>query len=111
MLAARAAAAATALALAGMLAVAPAAAAAAARAQYAPPPGAWAQFQSDLNAAEGLATGSGVTVALLSTGADPTVPGLAGKVTSGPDYIFTRRPAGSWTTSRPPPRTPPPRSR
>lgn len=67
------------------VALAPAADAAA---TYSPPPGAWAQFQSDLNSAEGLATGSGVTIALLSTGADPTVPGLAGKVTNGPDYIF-----------------------
>jgi subtilisin family serine protease len=40
-----------------------------------------------MNAAQGLATGNGVTIALLSTGADPTVPGLAGKVTNGPDYI------------------------
>ena len=76
------------LGLAVTVTLAPAAEAAAA---YSPPPGAWARFQSDLNAAEGLATGSGVTVALLSTGADPTVPGLAGKVTSGPDYIFTPR--------------------
>jgi len=58
---------------------------------YAPPPGAWERFQSDLNAAEGLATGRGVTIALLSTGADPTVPGLPGKVTNGPDYIFSPR--------------------
>jgi len=55
---------------------------------YSPPPGSWSRFQSDLNAAEGQATGSGVTIALLSTGADPTIPGLAGKVTNGPDYIF-----------------------
>jgi Subtilase family len=55
---------------------------------YSPPSGSWARFQSDLNAAEGQATGSGVTIALLSTGADPTMPGLAGKVTNGPDYIF-----------------------
>lgn len=62
--------------------------AAEAAAAYSPPSDAWAQFQSDLNAAQGLATGNGVTIALLSTGADPTVPGLAGKVTNGPDYIF-----------------------
>jgi hypothetical protein len=90
-LAGRGAAAAAALALAALLAAAPSAAAAAAHMRYAPPPGSWAQFQSDLNAAEGLATGRGVTVALLSTGADPAVPGLAGKVTSGPDYIFAPR--------------------
>src|ERR1700728_5414709 len=61
---------------------------AAAGTTYAPPSGAWAQFESDLDAAEGLATGSGVTIALLSTGVDSTVPGLSGKVTNGPDYIF-----------------------
>jgi len=55
---------------------------------YAPPSGSWSQFQSDLNAAEGLATGSGVTIAVLSTGADTSVTGLSGKVTNGPDYIF-----------------------
>jgi hypothetical protein len=55
---------------------------------YGPPAGSWAQFQSDLNGAEGLATGRGVTIALLSTGADPAAPGMAGKVSNGPDYIF-----------------------
>lgn len=70
--------------------LAPAAEAAAA---YSPPSDAWTRFQSDLNAAEGQATGSGVTIALLSTGADSTVPGLAGKVINGPDYIFKPRAA------------------
>ena len=55
---------------------------------YSPPSGSWSRFQSDLNAAEGLATGSGVTIALLSTGVDTSVTGLSGKVTNGPDYIF-----------------------
>ena len=55
---------------------------------YSPPSDSWSRFQSDLNAPEGQATGSGVTIALLSTGADPTIPGLAGKVANGPDYIF-----------------------
>ena len=73
------------LGLAVTVTLAPAAEAAAA---YSPPSDAWARFQSDMNAAQGLATGNGVTVALLSTGADPTVPGLAGKVVNGPDYIF-----------------------
>ena len=72
------------LGLAVTVTLAPAAEAAAA---YSPPSDAWARFQSDMNAAQGLATGNGVTIALLSTGADPTVPGLAGKVTNGPDYI------------------------
>jgi hypothetical protein len=73
------------LGLAVTVTLAPAAEAAAA---YSPPSDAWARFQSDMNAAQGLATGNGVTIALLSTGADPTVPGLAGKVVNGPDYIF-----------------------
>ena len=89
--AARTAAVTAAVALAGMLAGIPGAAAATARQSYTPPPAAWARFQSDLSAAEGLATGRGVTIALLSTGADTTVPGLAGKVTDGPDYIFPPR--------------------
>ncbi len=81
------------LGLAVTVTLAPAAEAAAA---YSPPSDAWARFQSDMNAAQGLATGNGVTIALLSTGADPTVPGLAGKVANGPDYIFKPRaaPAG-----------------
>ena len=62
--------------------------AAAAAPAYAPPSGSWARFESDLNAAQGLATGSGVTIALLSTGADTSAAGLAGKVTNGPDFIF-----------------------
>src|SRR5271154_2155255 len=73
------------LGLAVTVTLAPAAKAAAA---YSPPSDAWAQFQSDMNAAQGLATGNGVPIALLSPGADPPVPGLAGKVTNGPDYIF-----------------------
>jgi subtilisin family serine protease len=52
------------------------------------PPGAWTQLQSDLNAAIGEATGQGVTIALLSTGVDTSVVGLASHVTNGPDYIF-----------------------
>ena len=82
MLAARAAAVTAAVALAGLLALPPGAAAAP---SYAVPSGAWAQFQSDLNGAEGLATGRGVTIALLSTGADTS--GFGGRVSNGPDYI------------------------
>ena len=80
------------LGLAVTVTLAPAAEAAAA---YSPPSDAWARFQSDMNAAQGLATGNGVTIALLSTGADPTVPGLAGKVTNGPDFIFKPRTASA----------------
>ncbi len=82
------AAAASGVALAALLTVSPAAAQAVAS-SYAPPAGSWARFQSDLNAAEGLATGRGVTIALLSTGADPAASGLAGKLSNGPNYIFT----------------------
>ena len=84
MLAARAAAVTAAAALAGLLALPPGAAAGAP--SYAVPSGAWARFQSDLNGAEGLATGHGVTIALLSTGADTD--GFGGRVSNGPDYIF-----------------------
>ena len=85
MLAARAAvtAATAAVALASLLALSPGAAAAP---SYAVPSGAWARFQSDLNGAEGLATGRGVTIALLSTGADTS--GFGDRVSNGPDYIF-----------------------
>jgi hypothetical protein len=82
-LAARAAAVTAAVALTSLLALSPGAAAAP---SYAVPSGAWAQFQSDLNGAEGLATGRGVTIALLSTGADTG--GFGGRVSHGPDYIF-----------------------
>ena len=83
MLAARAVAVTAAVALASLFALSPGARAAP---SYAVPSGAWAQFQSDLNGAEGLATGRGVTIALLSTGADTG--GFGGRVSNGPDYIF-----------------------
>jgi membrane-anchored mycosin MYCP len=82
--------------LAGLALAAPAASAESmtgTRPVYAAPSGAWTRFTSDLSGAQGLATGQGVTVALLSTGADTSVPGLSGKVTEGPDYIY--KPRGS----------------
>jgi len=106
MLASRAAGAATAtavMAVAALTAFAPAAVAAASAASAAPaapasavrsdglPSGAYQQLQSDLIAANGVATGRGVTIALLSTGVDTTVAGLASQVTNGPDYISQPR--------------------
>lgn len=64
---------------------------------YSPPSGAWARFASDLNAAQGLATGSGVTIALLSPGVDAATVG-DGKVITGPDFIF-KPPAGQAMTT------------
>jgi type VII secretion-associated serine protease mycosin len=40
------------------------------------------------------AKGSGVTVAVLDTGVDETIPDLAGQVTVGPDYVAGADPAG-----------------
>ena len=53
---------------------------------YSAPAGAWSRFQSDLSSAGGLATGQGVTIALLSDGVDTAASGLSGKVTEGPRY-------------------------
>ncbi|HEX6449559.1 MAG TPA: S8 family serine peptidase [Trebonia sp.] len=75
-----------------------AATAVAADAAYAAPSGAWNRFTSDLDSSGGLATGRGVTVALLSTGADTSAKGLAGKITKGPDYISKATP-GSHTSA------------
>jgi hypothetical protein len=62
-------------------------------AAYSAPSGAWKQFISDLNGAEGLASGRGVTVALLSTGVDTGAMGLSGTVTQGPNYIKKATPS------------------
>jgi hypothetical protein len=58
---------------------------------YAVPSGAWSLFESDVDAAGGLASGQGVTVAILSSGVDTSAPGLAGRSTEGPDYTFAPR--------------------
>ena len=91
---------ATAGALAVLAAVAPAQAAQAAQdasgqTVYSVPSGAWSQFTSELNSAGGLASGQGVTVALLSTGVDTSGSGLAGKVTEGPDFFDKKRVRGT----------------
>jgi hypothetical protein len=89
--AARAAAATAVTTIVTLTAFAPAASAAPAatgRPGHPLPPGALSQLVSDLNAAIGEATGQGVTIALLSTGVDTSVAGLASRVTKGPDYIF-----------------------
>lgn len=72
---------------AGGLSAARASAAVSAGAGYAAPSGAWKQFSSELDSAGGLASGRGVTVALLSTGVDTAARGLSGRVTRGPNYI------------------------
>jgi Subtilase family len=46
----------------------------------------------DIQEAETVANGSGVTVAVLSTGVDPATPGLTGKVTTGPDFTGSAHP-------------------
>jgi hypothetical protein len=77
----------------GAAAPASAATLADARAARSLPSGAAAQFARDILGAWEITKGSGVTVAVLSTGVDPSVPGLAGKVTAGPDYVGFRHPA------------------
>ena len=86
-------------ALAALAAAAPAAQAARGGTAYSVPSGAWSQFTSELNSAGGLASGQGVTVALLSTGVDTSGTGLAGKVTQGPDFFDKKRPRISHNTA------------
>ena len=56
-------------------------------------PGSGSQLINELANAWKITQGSGVTVALLSTGVDPSVTGLAGKVMTGPDYVNLPFPA------------------
>jgi hypothetical protein len=55
------------------------------------PSGAINQLVSDLQKAQSLSTGRGVTVAVISSGVDPNDPSLTGKVTVGPNYTFKPR--------------------
>lgn len=48
----------------------------------------------DVPAAWHVSKGSGVTVAVLDTGADPSAPDLSGTVTTGPDYAAGANPPG-----------------
>lgn len=51
------------------------------------------QLLLDFGHAWPISLGGGVTVAVLSTGVDPSMPGLKGRVTVGPDYTGLPHPA------------------
>jgi len=56
-------------------------------------PGAGTQLIGELADAWKITQGGGVTIAVLSTGVDPSTSGLAGKVVTGPDYVHLAFPA------------------
>jgi hypothetical protein len=56
------------------------------------PASAGSQLIKDVQKARTVAGGSGVTVAVLSTGVDPATPGLTGRVTTGPDFTGSAHP-------------------
>ena len=56
------------------------------------PPGADQQMAHDFEMAWQISTGRGVTVAVLSTGVEPSIPGLKGRVITGPDYTGSAHP-------------------
>jgi subtilisin family serine protease len=81
----------TAVIAAGLAAAAAVAVPAAAATGDKLPSGAYSRLVSDILKAQTLSTGQGVTVAVISTGVDPSDPALSGKVTTGPDLTFKPR--------------------
>jgi hypothetical protein len=79
------------MALTASAVVAAAVPAAAAAPTYSLPSRAWPQFVSDLDGAAGLATGRGVTIAVLWSGVDTSASGLSGQSTEGPNYVYKPR--------------------
>jgi hypothetical protein len=50
------------------------------------------QLGKDFGQASSISTGKGVTVAVMSSGVDPSIPGLKGRVTTGQDYLPSTHP-------------------